>query len=722
MNKGLCCCLSVVVLLGALGPALPRPMAAAPVAPVESGVYEEDFSSYAAKEYAENAVWDMWNGNLVISLRDASEQRYPCVASDGYGGSFVVWIDERKGNPDIYAQRLDVNGNRLWPTEVKINVNSEPVWRWSLSITADATGNLFVVWVDRRDGVDHIYAQKLGRNGSRIWPQDVRVSISNANQSSPFVGIDSFGNAIVTWSDARNSSSRRTIYAQKLSSSGIRLWAQDIQVNMDNGNRSHLAPVIIAGNNNDFFVAWKCGLDGYINICIQRIQNDGTIMWSSDKQIDDVGQVSAFVTDPITTVFTGDGVFVAWVDERNDYGDIYANKINLSGIRVWPIDVRVDNAIQHTKQGHPSAVALKNGEVLVTWNDTRSQIFNDADVYAQRITAGGERVWDEDRSVQNDTSFSGQWWPHATKTTNDTIAVVWLDSRNAETSIYSQLIDDNAHRLWSRDVRVELPQGSVVQGNPVLAIMSESTSPYLVWVDGRDGLPGVFLQQISQVRDRVWPQDVRVSNSNSAKLYHANPSISVSKNNTLMVAWETDDNDGSINPYIYMQHIDRLGNLLWSADLLLNQNAQLSESAIAFGSGRSVFVGWASAGRVFLQRVDDTGTLLWGEDLLVSDIDYWNSNYPPLVVSDEYGNAIIVWEHTDYGNGTKNILMQRVNDNGYILWHSPIQVVMLEEMFWGRLTDIVSLGDQVCVAWTDRPGQANYNSYILYFCGFYFKH
>lgn len=51
MNKGLRWLMSVMLLLVGLGLGGPHPMEAAPVAPTESGVYMEDFSTYTAKEY-----------------------------------------------------------------------------------------------------------------------------------------------------------------------------------------------------------------------------------------------------------------------------------------------------------------------------------------------------------------------------------------------------------------------------------------------------------------------------------------------------------------------------------------------------------------------------------------------------------------------------------------------------------------------------------------------
>jgi len=45
---------------------------------------------------------------------------------DAVGNTYVVWQDDRHDSeewrdPDIYAQKFDENGNRLWPADVRIN-------------------------------------------------------------------------------------------------------------------------------------------------------------------------------------------------------------------------------------------------------------------------------------------------------------------------------------------------------------------------------------------------------------------------------------------------------------------------------------------------------------------------------------------------------------------------------------------------------------------------
>src|SRR5688572_19193295 len=54
------------------------------------------------------AAW-LLNGNP-LSLA-AEVQSAPVAAPDGQGGAYVVWLDTRAGNTDLYAQHVTASGS-----------------------------------------------------------------------------------------------------------------------------------------------------------------------------------------------------------------------------------------------------------------------------------------------------------------------------------------------------------------------------------------------------------------------------------------------------------------------------------------------------------------------------------------------------------------------------------------------------------------------------------
>ena len=61
-------------------------------------------------------LWDSAGVKICDTIYSQWRQQ---IVSDGEGGAIIVWQDDRNGNNyDIYAQRVDVNGNALWQTTV----------------------------------------------------------------------------------------------------------------------------------------------------------------------------------------------------------------------------------------------------------------------------------------------------------------------------------------------------------------------------------------------------------------------------------------------------------------------------------------------------------------------------------------------------------------------------------------------------------------------------
>lgn len=52
--------------------------------------------------------------NVPICVESYS-QANAAMASDGFGGAIIAWEDYRNGDMDIYAQRVDADGNVRWP-------------------------------------------------------------------------------------------------------------------------------------------------------------------------------------------------------------------------------------------------------------------------------------------------------------------------------------------------------------------------------------------------------------------------------------------------------------------------------------------------------------------------------------------------------------------------------------------------------------------------------
>jgi len=143
------------------------------------------------------------------------ESLYADLCSDGYGGAFFTWVDWRGTSRDIYAQRINYNGNAQWGvngTLVCGAANSQRKPQMSSS-----SDGVIITWEDERNGAsnDDVYAQILSWNGTILGSADgIAISTQANGQSEPKILVDTFDHVFIVWEDNRNS--EFDIYGQRV--------------------------------------------------------------------------------------------------------------------------------------------------------------------------------------------------------------------------------------------------------------------------------------------------------------------------------------------------------------------------------------------------------------------------------------------------------------------------------------------------------------------------
>ncbi len=161
---------------------------------------------YLASLYASGTV--RWSDKMVNTDASGQDQTNPDIGVDPSGNIWLVWTDNRNDNLDIYAQRLSPDGNHLWSQDVRVNTDtSTSTAQYSPAISFDLSGNAYVVWVDEREGNPDIYAQKLDPTaGTHLWDPDIRINVARdvasdtADQINPALAVDpSSGAPYAAW-------------------------------------------------------------------------------------------------------------------------------------------------------------------------------------------------------------------------------------------------------------------------------------------------------------------------------------------------------------------------------------------------------------------------------------------------------------------------------------------------------------------------------------------
>ena len=202
---------------------------------------------------------------------------------DGAGGAICVVSDARSGYRDIYGQRFDALGNRLWgPTGLPL-----VVWPGAQDISlkdanSDPLGNFFVSWsiVEAGGNVD-AYAQKFDLNANCLWG-DYGVPVSTAPGSQVWAQIvpDASGGALVLWEDNRGSPYNYYLYVQHLNPNGLPLLETngvELLYNTSPLGTGGLYEGVPDGRGGGVWVYTTPGATNHLNVI--RVNGRGQLFW-----------------------------------------------------------------------------------------------------------------------------------------------------------------------------------------------------------------------------------------------------------------------------------------------------------------------------------------------------------------------------------------------------------------------------------------------------------
>lgn len=183
------------------------------------------YDIYVQRVYSNGTM--AWATDGVSLCAQGSDQYYPQIVSDGAGGAIVAWNDKRPAAfIDIYARRVYSDGTPAWTAD-GVSMCDAARNQAAVQIASDGVGGAIVVWHDYRSNSEHdIYAQRVDGEGNVLWQDDgLPVCTASGDQWYPELASDGYGGAIAVWEDHRgltlNSNSH--IFAQRVGTVGVYL-------------------------------------------------------------------------------------------------------------------------------------------------------------------------------------------------------------------------------------------------------------------------------------------------------------------------------------------------------------------------------------------------------------------------------------------------------------------------------------------------------------------
>jgi hypothetical protein len=383
-----------------------------------------------------NSIYSQWSVDPTANnpiCTQANTQEYPAITGDGSGGAIITWDDNRDGNFNIYAQKINTSAEIQWATD-GVAVCTQASAQNYPSIASDGSGGAIITWVDGRGGTT-IYAQRIDANGAPQWTTAAEggVAISILSSWAPSIISDGSGGAIITWFYWSGSSN--DIYAQRINSSGEVQWtANGLPVCTQASHQYY--PTITSDGSGGAIITWYEDRIGNQDIYAQRINSSGATQWTTAAAGGLPVCINTSRQDNPTITFDGSGgAIITWFDSRAGNNDIYVQRINSSGTTLWTtaaeggLPVCTLTSAQYT----PDISSDGSGGAIISWSDARNSAFYD--VYAQRINGSGVAQWEAD-GIAISTVGGKATYPVITGDASGGI-ITWQDSRNASSDIYA---------------------------------------------------------------------------------------------------------------------------------------------------------------------------------------------------------------------------------------------------------------------------------------------
>lgn len=133
----------------------------------------------------------------------------------------VSWTNDFEKVKDVFIQRFDVKGNKMWGNNGKrvINIKGN---QFGQKIVYDKKDGIIISWVDKRENSSdaNLYIQKIDLDGQFVWDSLGVMISSSKDMEKSYLNLipDLEGGAVVVFKGSSNK--RNNIYGQRIFSTG----------------------------------------------------------------------------------------------------------------------------------------------------------------------------------------------------------------------------------------------------------------------------------------------------------------------------------------------------------------------------------------------------------------------------------------------------------------------------------------------------------------------
>ncbi|MCK4696426.1 MAG: hypothetical protein KAT74_11715, partial [Candidatus Cloacimonetes bacterium] len=216
----------------------------------------------------------LWGTNGTILCNAEYTQRHVTISTDNNGIYYFFWKDQRNFPQwNIYMQKVDQDGNILWAEDELIHQNSSGN---KIKSVIGNDGDPIICWEQQlyQYYIEELYAQKIDSNGNILWdPIGLPICINERCWNFNLVA-DNYEGCWITWE--MGNYPHHDIYIQHVNSNGSILLEEN-GMSICSAENYQGKPSINTSFNDEIYISWEDWRTGSTSIYSQVVNYDGII-------------------------------------------------------------------------------------------------------------------------------------------------------------------------------------------------------------------------------------------------------------------------------------------------------------------------------------------------------------------------------------------------------------------------------------------------------------
>lgn len=347
------------------------------------------------------------------------------------GELLILWKENFSENrSEIFIQKVTSKGVRLWSDfGIQLTRLNKEIKQFSAEVDQKDNVTILLIAQESNNPTTSVYLIKLNSTGKVINGPIELLNSSESKISECRIKAVTENQYFINWLETKNSRATLFFSRLKLKADSVSVYKKNISKLTENVLSFDVS--LIGG---DLYVNWYSH-EKQRSIYHQLINSDGNFKWGSEGKL--VTTKRGHNSNP-QFIVSNKNIFVSWVNEYGNDKNIYAQLFDMKGNKIWK-DAGLPVIEYEGDQFGQKVIYDYRDNYIVAWIDRR---FNKqfGNIYAQKLNLSGELQWANSGIDLGTYTNSEKSYLNLLPDGQGGAIAIFKDKREKKTEIYGQKI------------------------------------------------------------------------------------------------------------------------------------------------------------------------------------------------------------------------------------------------------------------------------------------